>query len=69
MRGELSTFAARSLARESATQTVWSNIIAVVRDRELQCVGAFCAIGLLLTINLVLLSPGFAETVASLQMP
>jgi hypothetical protein len=68
LRGELSTFADRSPARASATQIVWSNITVVVRNRDLQCVGAFCAIGLLLTINLILLSSDFAATVASLQM-
>jgi hypothetical protein len=47
---------------------VWSRCLAVISDRELQCVVAFCAVGLLLTINLILMSPGYSETAAALQM-
>ena len=69
MRGELPIATARACIRQSVAESFWSNCLAIISNRELQCVGAFCAIGLLLTINLILLSPGFAETVAALQMP
>ena len=68
MRGELPIATARASIRQSVAESFWSNCLAIISNRDLQCVGAFCAIGLLLTINLILMSPDFAATVVSLQM-
>ena len=68
MRGELGTVALRPSIRAAAAESVWPRFLAVISDRELQCVVAFCAIGLLLTIDLILMSPGYGETAAALQM-
>jgi hypothetical protein len=68
MRSELRSFAARPSFPAAAAESAWSRFLAVISDRELQCVVAFCAIGLLLAINLILLVPGYSETAASLQM-
>jgi hypothetical protein len=68
MRGELRIVAARPYIRATAAASAWSRFLAVISDRELQCVVAFCAIGLLLAINMLLLVPGYSETVASSQM-
>ncbi|HUD87168.1 MAG TPA: hypothetical protein VMR17_11985 [Xanthobacteraceae bacterium] len=68
MRGELRIIAARPPIGATAAASAWSRFLAIISDRELQCVVAFCAIGLLLAIDLILLVPGYSETVAALQM-
>jgi hypothetical protein len=68
MRSELRTVAARPYIRAAAATSAGSRFLAVISDHELQCVVAFCAIGLLLAINMILMVPGYSETVATLQM-
>jgi hypothetical protein len=68
MRGELRTVAVRPPIGATVAASAWSRGLAVISDRELQCVVAFCAIGLLLAINMILIVPGYSETVAALQM-
>jgi hypothetical protein len=68
MRGELPVIATRPYARVSIAAAAWARCLAIVSDRDLQCVAAFCTIGLLLAINMILLVPDYAETVSALQI-
>jgi hypothetical protein len=45
----------------------WNRIVAVLRDPEFAAVVMLCAIGLLVTIALLLAFPSFGETAQSLQ--
>ena len=72
MRGELKPVAARSYARaaprSSAVERTMLRIAAVLSDGDLQAVVAFCAIGTLLTVNVVLRFPDFGSQVAALAL-
>jgi hypothetical protein len=72
MRGELKPVAARSYARaaarSSAVERALLRIVALLLDSDLQAVVAFCAIGILLTFNVVLRFPDFGLQVASLAV-
>jgi esterase/lipase superfamily enzyme len=50
----------------SAVERRVSQIVAILSDRDLRAVTAFCAIGILLTFNIVLRFPDFGTQVASL---
>jgi hypothetical protein len=68
MRGELPTAAARSsFAREPKARSTWSRLVAVMFDRDLQCVAMFSAIGVLAAINLALRIPDFGALSVTLQ--
>ena len=43
-----------------------SRIVAILSDRDLHAVTAFCAIGMLLTFNIILRFPDFGTQVAAL---
>jgi hypothetical protein len=64
MRGELPAVAARTYAPATAKGAAWSRFIAAISDRELQFVVAFCAIGFLLAINVILRYPDFGALFA-----
>jgi hypothetical protein len=64
MRGELPAVAARTYAPATAKGAAWSRFIAVISNRDVQFVVAFCAIGLLLAINVILRYPDFGALVA-----
>jgi hypothetical protein len=68
MRGELPTVVARPYDYESSVR--YQRPYRVERDayRDLQSVVAFCAIGLLLTINMVLWFPGFGAMASALEI-
>jgi hypothetical protein len=70
MRGELPPVTARSYARTavrtSVVERAASRIVAVLSDRDLHAVVAFCAIGVLLTFNIILRFPDFGAQVATL---
>lgn len=70
MRGELPPVGTRSYTRTStrslAIERALSQIAAVLVDRDLHAVAAFCAVGLLLTLNVVLRFPDFGAQVAAL---
>jgi hypothetical protein len=68
MRGELPTVVARTYDYESAVR--YRRRHGVERDiyRDLQSVVAFCAIGLLLTINMVLWFPEFGAMASALEI-
>jgi len=68
MRGELKPVAVRSGARTSAAQRGWSVFIAIARHQDLQSILAFCTIGFLLTMNLVLRFPDFGAAMAELAL-
>jgi len=68
MRGELPAVAARPYTRAATAETGWSRFVAVISNPDLQSVIAFCAIGFLLTINVVLRFPDFGEAVAQLAL-
>jgi hypothetical protein len=72
MRGELPPVTARSYAHTraptSAAERTVSRIVAILSDRDLHAVLAFCAIGILLTFNIVLRFPDFGTQVASLAI-
>jgi len=66
MRGELPPITARLSARAPARETGWLRLAAVLSNSDLQAIAVFCTIGFLLTVNVVLWSPGFGELVAEL---
>jgi hypothetical protein len=67
MRGELPV-PVRSYARASAAQVVWSCLVATISNEDLQSVALFCAIGFLITINVVLRFPDFGEGFATVAV-
>jgi hypothetical protein len=68
MRGELPTVTARSsYARTSKIQAARSLFATVMSDQDLQCVAIFCAIGLLVAINMALRVPQFGVLSVTLQ--
>ncbi len=64
MRGELPAVAARTYAPATAAGTAWSRFIVAISNRDLHFVVAFCAIGLLLVINVILRYPDFGAIFA-----
>ena len=62
MRSELPDVALRSDMRATEMGTGWSRIVAAMSNRDLQAVAAFCAIGLLITIDAILRFPDFGQT-------
>jgi hypothetical protein len=68
MRGELPIAAARPYARVSTTGSAWSRFLAVVSNPDLHLVVGLSAIGLLLTINLILWSSDFSAAVAAVDL-
>ena len=49
--------------RTQRTETVWSRLIAVITDRDLHAVVAFCLIGLLLVLNFILRFPDLGAVI------
>jgi hypothetical protein len=49
-------------------ENAWSRVAAIVCDGDLQAVALFCAIGLLLTINVIVRFPDLGAQVASLAV-
>ena len=45
------------------TETEWSRLVTVIANPELHAVVAFCLIGLLLTLNLILRFPDFGAII------
>ena len=65
MRGEIR--AVTSAQKISPARAAWLRIHATISDSDLQCVTLFCAVGFLLTVNIILRVPDFAATVATLK--
>jgi len=68
MRGELPNLKARSYARLSAAEIAWSRIWTTVTHPDLRVIVAFCTIGYLIAINLIIRFPDFGDTVAALAI-
>jgi hypothetical protein len=49
--------------RTRRTETEWSRLVMVISTPELDAVIAFCLIGLLLTLNLILRFPDFGAVI------
>jgi hypothetical protein len=47
--------------------TIWDHVTAVLNDSELVTIALFCTFGLLVTLGLCFLYPGFGVLAASLQ--
>jgi hypothetical protein len=54
--------------RSTATEAAWHRIVAVVTSPELIAVAAFCAIGLAITINVLLRHPDVGLTIEQLDL-
>ena len=54
LRGELSTATTAPHGRAAEPRTAWSVLAAALSDPNLQCIAIFCAIGLLLELNVLL---------------
>jgi hypothetical protein len=65
MRGELPTVVARSCSPPSTAAVLWSYSRDIVTTPELRAIVAFCTIGFLLTINLVVRYPDLGAIIAS----
>lgn len=69
MRGELPPVSTRAYTqRPSVLAKLWPRIVAVLGNGDLQAVVLFCAIGLLLTFNLVTRFPDFGAQAAALSV-
>jgi len=69
MRGELPPISTRAYAqRSSALENVLSSVAAIAGNRDLQAVVLFCAIGILLTFNVIVRFPDFGAQVAQLAV-
>ncbi len=72
MRGELPPVTARAYPRIATRSTAFERAVwrtfTVLSNRDLHAVVAFCAIGILLTLNVVLRFPDFGAQVASLAV-
>lgn len=69
MRGELQPISTRDYAEQSSSSdNAWSRIAAIVFKSDLQAVAIFCAIGLLLTINVMVYFPDFGLQLAELSV-
>jgi hypothetical protein len=67
MRGELPTRAVRTYVLPSPVRTAWSRFVMAVFDSDLQIVIAFCIIGILITLNMMLCFPDFGGLIADLN--
>lgn len=72
MRGELPPVTARVYPRiatrsTAAERALWRTF-AALSNRDLHAVVAFCAVGILLTLNVILRFPDFGAQVASLAV-
>jgi hypothetical protein len=72
MRGELPPITARPYPRiatrsSAAERAVWRTF-AALSNRDLHAVVAFCAIGILLSLNIILRFPDFGAQVAALAV-
>ena len=72
MRGELPPVTARPYPRiatrsSAVERAVWRTLV-VLSNRDLHAVVAFCAVGILLTLNVILRFPDFGAQVASLAV-
>jgi hypothetical protein len=54
--------------RATATEAAWHRIVAAVTNPELIAVAAFCAIGLAITINVLLHHPDVGLTIEQLDL-
>lgn len=68
MRGELPTAATRPRIRASSRQIVWSRCYAVLANPDLHAVVAFCLIGFLAALNVILRFPEFGAFYATLPV-
>jgi hypothetical protein len=68
MRGELKPAPVRSGARAPAVKSRRNWFVTALSNPDLHTVFFFCAIGLLLTLNVVLRFPNFGETVSQLAI-
>jgi hypothetical protein len=68
MRGELPTVVARPYDYDSSLRYQRPQGVERNGYRDLQSVVAFCAIGLLLTVNMVLWFPGLGEMMSALEI-
>ena len=57
----------KSGRRNNGAKTAWHRLIAIGIDPELVIVVAFCAIGLLATVNVMLRIPDFGATIEQLE--
>jgi hypothetical protein len=64
VRRELQPLAEDSNRRASKAATVWDRVVAAIKDPELVVVCGFCAIGLLLTLNVMLRFAEFGATIS-----
>jgi len=54
MRGELPPIPARAVARAAKAEREGSSLLAALSNQELQCIAIFCAVGLLVELNVLL---------------
>lgn len=54
---------AKPAPRRVPVETAWDRFVAIVTDPELQTVAFFCAIGLLIALNLILRFPDFGAVI------
>ena len=54
--------------RGTATEAAWHRIVAVVTNPDLIAVAAFCAIGLAITMNVLLRHPDVGLTIEQLDL-
>ena len=68
MRSELPAVTVRTCDPEPVAEPLWSSVVAVVSDHDLQAVATFAVIGLLLTMNVVVRFPDFGQAFAALAV-
>jgi hypothetical protein len=65
MRGELPTVVARSCTPPSTAAVLWARTRDIVTNPELHSIVAFCTIGLLVMLNVMMRFPDLGEVIAS----
>jgi hypothetical protein len=65
MRGELPTVVVRSYPPPSAAAVLWSRVRDVVTNPELHSIVAFCTIGLLVMLNVMIRFPDLGALIAA----
>ena len=65
MRGELSRVVARSCQPPSTAAVMWSHVRDILTNPELHCVVAFCTIGLLVMLNVMMRFPDLGALIAA----
>jgi hypothetical protein len=65
MRGELPRVVARSCQPPSTAAAMWLQVRDIVTNPELHSVVAFCIIGLLVMLNVMVRFPDLGEVIAS----